>query len=370
MKKNSIFKFTLAILLNVCGISHSQILIGQTSSFSGPSAGAVAENTRGAKLYIDAVNAKGGVNGSKLELLSMDDKWDAGVAVKNAKTLILEKKVVALFLNRSTNLTEAILPVLDEYSVPLIAPTSGASFLHSPVKRNVFNVRAPLKREAFKAVLHLASMNNTRIAVMHANDGFGEDAVAGAKEGFSATGISPKFIAVYDRKSPNFEELAARAVQEDVQAVLLFGPSNVVAKTTALMRQQGSKAQIVTLSNNAAAGFIEDMGHNAPGTIVTQVMPSERNVSVAVVREATALARQGGVELSPSLLEGFLAAKVLVEGIRRAGPGVTREKLRNALESITSYDAGGLQISYSQNDHSGLDFVDISIVTVDGRFRR
>ena len=370
MKKTSSFVFTLAILVSFCGLSHSQILIGQTSSFSGPSAGAVAENTSGAKLYFDAVNARGGVNGSKLVLLSMDDNWDAGVAVKNAKTLILEKKVVALFLNRSTNLTEAILPVLDEYSVPLIAPTSGASFLHTPLKRNVFNVRAPLKREAYKAVLHLASMNNTRIAVMHANDGFGEDAVAGAKAGFSVTGISPKFIAVYDRKSPNFDELAARAIRENVQAVLLFGPSNVVARTTALMREQGSKAQIVTLSNNAAAGFIADMGNHAPGTIVTQVMPSERNVSVAMVREVSALARQSGVDLSPSLLEGFLAAKVLVEGIRRAGPGVTSDKLRSALESMTNYDAGGLQIGYSPNDHSGLDFVDISIVTADGRFRR
>jgi ABC-type branched-subunit amino acid transport system substrate-binding protein len=350
--------------------AQAQWLIGQTSSFTGPSAGAVAENTAGAKLYFDAVNQRGGVHGKKIELISVDDKWDAKLAVVNARELIVDRKVLALFLNRSTNLTEAILPVLEEHGVALVGPTSGAGFLHQPLRRFVFNVRAPFRKEAQKAVIHLASVNVQRIGVFHANDAFGSDAVQGAQDGFNVSKTKPKFIEVYDRKSPDPKAMAAKVVKEDLQAVLLLGPSEVVAQTTAAIRTSGSLAQIVTLSNNASSSFVDEMGKYASGTIVTQVFPSERNVAVGLVREAATLARPKNVELSPSVLEGFAAAKVLVEGLRRAGPTATRERLVQALETMTNFDLGGLPLNYSPTDHSGLDFVDISILTPDGRFRR
>ena len=132
----------------------------------------------------------------------------------------------------------------------------------------------------------------------------------------------------------------------------------------------GSAAQVVTLSNNASSGFIQQLGDASKGVIVTQVFPNERSVANPMVKEALGMARAKGMnELSPASLEGFASAKVLVEGLRRAGPKPTRARVVAALESIRGYDIGGLEVSYSPTDHSGIDFADLSIIS-DGRFKR
>mgnify|MGYP003621360397 FL=1 len=137
------------------------------------------------------------------------------------------------------------------------------------------------------------------------------------------------------------------------------------------MRTAGSAAQIVTLSNNASSGFIKSLGANARGVIVTQVFPNERAVTYPMVKEAQELAKTKGLtEISPAMLEGFAAAKVLVEGLKRAGPKPTRDKIQTALESIKKLDLGGLEVNFSPEVHTGLDFADLSIIGTDGRFKR
>ena len=128
---------------------------------------------------------------------------------------------------------------------------------------------------------------------------------------------------------------------------------------------------MVTLSNNASSGFIKQLGDASKGVIVTQVFPNERSLGQPMVKEALTLAQaKGQSELSPAALEGFASAKVLVEALRRAGPKPTRAKVIAALESIKGFDlGGGLDVSYSPQDHSGIDFADLSIIS-DGRFKR
>ena len=141
--------------------------------------------------------------------------------------------------------------------------------------------------------------------------------------------------------------------------------------TSGELRTAGSAAQIVTLSNNASSGFTKSLGANARGVIVTQVFPNERAVTYPMVKEAQELAKTKGLtEISPAMLEGFAAAKVLVEGLKRAGPKPTRDKIQTALESIKKLDLGGLEVNFSSEDHTGLDFADLSIIGTDGRFRR
>ncbi|MDP3245740.1 MAG: ABC transporter substrate-binding protein, partial [Polaromonas sp.] len=111
------------MLAAVSHASQAQILIGQTAGFTGPVGAGVKETTEGAKLYIDAVNAKGGVNGQKIELISLDDKFDPKMAGENALKLIEEKEVLAMFLTRGTPHTEAMLPHLEKFGVPLIGPS-------------------------------------------------------------------------------------------------------------------------------------------------------------------------------------------------------------------------------------------------------
>jgi ABC-type branched-subunit amino acid transport system substrate-binding protein len=348
----------------------SQIVVGQTAGFSGPVAAGVKETTDGARLWIDAVNARGGVNGQKIELVQMDDRFEPPLAAANAKVLIEEKNVVALFLNRGTPHTEAILPLLEQHGVPLIAPSTGAMVLHHPVQKHVFNVRATYQREAEKAVAHLHTLGVTRIAVVHTDDSFGLDGLEGANKGFQHAGIAPAIVLKADRAKPDFKTLIPALTAKDPQAVVWIASGNSVADGVKALRAAGSAAQVVTLSNNASAGFARSLGTAARGVIVTQVFPYERSFAYSFVKDAAALAKAKKVELTPQMLEGYAAARVLVEALRRAGPSPTRAKVHAALEGLQKFDLGGLDISYGAEDHTGLDFADLSIIGSDGKFKR
>jgi branched-chain amino acid transport system substrate-binding protein len=365
-------QFCLAGLL-AFGSAHAaaQVLIGQTMGLTGPVASSVAEAVAGAQLVIDSVNAQGGVHGEQIEIIRLDDGFDVKRAGENARVLIEERKVVALFMNRGTPHAQAILPWLDRNGVALVGPSTGAMVLHKPVLKYVFNVRSTYQREAEKAVQHLHTVGIDRIAVVHAADSFGKDGLEGANSGFAKTKTQPMAVIPADRDKPNYDAIIPALSKANPQAILWIASGDAVVEGVKALRATGSAAQVVTLSNNASTGFIKQLGAVSSGVIVTQVFPSERAVGQPMVKEALTLAKAKGVnELSPQMLEGFAAAKVLVEGLRRAGPRPTRAKIVAALEGIRGFDlGGGLEINYSPQDHSGIDFVDLSIIS-DGKFKR
>jgi ABC-type branched-subunit amino acid transport system substrate-binding protein len=353
------------------GAAHAQLRIGQPSGFTGSVAAGVKENTDGAKLYFDAVNARGGVNGQPIELISVDDKFDPKVTVEVSRELITQRKVLALFLNRGTPHSQALLPLLAEHKVPLVAPSTGAMVLHEPVNPWVFNVRATYQREAARAIEHLASIGQNRIAIIETDDSFGADSAAGAMQGFAKVKLEPVLRQKTPRDKPDYSAVAAEIAKLQAHAVMVIASAGNTASAVKALRAAGSRAQVVTLSNNASEGFIKLLGEHAHGVIVTQVFPNERSVSYGLIKEAQDLARAKGLPgVSPAMMEGFAAAKVLTEGLRRAGPAPTPQKLRDALEGLSRYDLGGLTVSYSPTNHTGLDFADLSIIDASGRFRR
>ncbi|MGE0349619.1 ABC transporter substrate-binding protein [Hydrogenophaga sp.] len=362
--------------LGLCGLllaapALAQLRIGQPSGFTGSVAAGVKENTDGAKLYFDAVNARGGINGQKIELISVDDKFDPKVTVEVARELITRQGVLALFLNRGTPHSQALLPLLAEHKVPLVGPSTGAMVLHEPVNPWVFNVRATYQREAAKAIEHLASIGITRIAVLTTDDTFGADGAEGALKGFAEARLQPVLLEKFPRDKPVFTELAKGVHTSNAQAVMVIGSAGNTANAVKAIRAAGSRAQAVTLSNNASEGFIKLLGEHARGVIVTQVFPNERSVAYGLIKEAQDLAKAKGMPgVSPAMMEGFAAAKVVAEGLRRAGPKPTPAALRDALEGMRNYDLGGLSVSYSPTNHTGLDFADLSIVDASGKFRR
>jgi branched-chain amino acid transport system substrate-binding protein len=349
---------------------HAQILIGQSAGFSGPVAAAVKELTDGAKLYFDAINAKGGVGGQQIELISLDDKFEPKLTVENTRLLIEQRNVVAMFLTRGTPHNEAIIPLLDQYGVPLIAPSTGAMLLHQPVRKHVFNVRASYQREAEKAITHMATIGINRIALVVVDDTFGLDALVGAQKGMDAAKLKPVLVEKIDKSmTPDFSKIAPLIKQTDAQTVLIVGTGVAVVTGVKAIRAAGSSAQVVTLSNNASGGFIKSLGKDAPGIIVTQVFP--QSIGFVFVKEAMDMARAKDIpDVSPIMLEGFASAKVMVEALRRTGGKPTRERIQAALEGMTKFDLGGLEVSYSTKDHTGLDFADLSIITDGGKFRR
>jgi branched-chain amino acid transport system substrate-binding protein len=361
--------FVLAGML-AASTASAQIKVGQTAGFTGIAAPGVKEITDGAKLYLDAVNANGGVNGRSIELTSLDDKFDPKLAAENAKKLA-EQGVVALFLTRGTPHSQAVLPVLAEYKLPLIAPSTGAMVFHRPVNPWVFNVRASYQREAEAAVRHLHMTGLERIALVQVDDSFGADGAAGALKGFAGGAKAPVLHAKYDRANPDFNAIVPKVVAANAQAVVFIGTGDTVAAGVNQLRAGGSSAQVVTLSNNASYGFVKSLASHARGTIISQVFPSERMVAKPIVKEMNDLAKAKGIfEPTPAMLEGFAAAKVLVEGLRQAGNNPTRATLHRALEGLRATDIGGLEVGYGPGDHTGLDFVELSIVGPDGRFKR
>ncbi|MDM0042997.1 ABC transporter substrate-binding protein [Variovorax dokdonensis] len=362
----------LAAALAVSSFGASaQLLIGQTAGISGPVAASVNETIGGAKLVIDAVNAQGGINGEQIEVIRMDDGFDVKRAGENARVLIEDRKVLAFFMSRGTPHTQAIIPLLDKYGVALVGPSTGAMVLHKPLQKYVFNVRPTYQREAEKAVQHLTTVGMTRIAVVHVTDSFGADALEGAMTGFEKAKSKPAVVVPADRAKPDYAQIIPKITAADAQAVVWIGSGTAVIEGVRALRKAGSAAQVVTLSNNASGGFIKDLGKDGRGVIVTQVFPSARSIAQPMVAEAIGLAKAKGMtELSPAALEGFASAKVLVEALKRAGPKPTRARVVAALESISNFDlGGGMDVSYSPQDHSGLDFADLSIIS-DGKFRR
>ena len=361
-----------ALLVCLCatGLAQAQIKIGQTAGFSGPAAAGVQEITDGARLYFDAINAQGGIKGQSIELISLDDKYEPQLSAANAERLI-EQGVVALFLSRGTAQSQALLPLLSKYQVALVAPSSGAMVLHQPFIPQVFNVRATFQREAARAVQHLATIGVKRVTVVQVNDAFGNDAGVGAIKGLEAQGMKASAILRFDRDKPELAPLMEQVAKAGVEAVLFIGPSYAVVQGVNALRATGSKAHIATLSNNASTDFVKALGENAHGVIVTQVFPYERSSNNPLVREALGLAKaRGRNELSPAQIEGFAAAKLMVEGLKRSVKDVNRASLLKALEGVQRLDLGGVELHYGPKDRSGLDFVDISIIGPDGKFWR
>ncbi len=351
--------------------ARADILIGQTTAVTGPVAASVGETLVGVNLYLNSVNARGGVNGEKIKLITLDDKFEPPLAGENAKRLIEQDNVVALFMSRATPHTQAILPLLAKNGIALVAPSTGAMVFHQPVNPLVFNVRSSYQAETEKAVEHLHTLGLNRIAMVHVDDSFGEDCLAGAMKGFNATKLQPVAVIKADRSKPDYAAIVPQLIKENAQAVLWIGSSVAVSDGVKALRKAGSAMQVVTVSNNASSGFAKQLGDAVRGVIVTQVFPSERAMGYSINREAAALAKaDGSVTISPSVMEGFASAKVLVEGLRRAGPKPTREKVVAALSSMNHFDLGGLEVGYGPGDRTGLNFVDLSIIDAKGQFRR
>lgn len=365
---------SLAALFAAClgmdgALAEGALRVGMVAGFSGPVAGIVQESAEGARLYFDSVNAQGGIKGQNIELVTQDDKYDNATAAAAAKSLA-SQGVLALMLSRGTGPTEAMLPVLKENRLPLIAPATGASSLYEPTQPYVFHLRASYQREAERAVRHLAGIGVKRITIVQVNDPFGNDAGKGAIKGLDEMKLRALSHLRFDRNRPDLVPTMQAIAKANIEAVVFIGPAYAVVEGVNALRAAGSTAHVVTLSNNASADFVKALGENARGVIVTQLLPYERSTASPLVREALGLAKAAGKgELTPAQLEGFAAAKLVVEALRRAGKDVTREGLLKALDGAR-FDLGGLQVHYSEKDHSGLEFTDVSIIGPDGKFWR
>jgi branched-chain amino acid transport system substrate-binding protein len=378
LKVNAVRAAMVAVGLLATTLAMAQIRIGQTTGITGPAAGPVKEINQGAMLYIEHVNSEGGINGQQIEVVTLDDKNQVPNTVENTKQLIADPKVVALFLNRGTPHAQAMMPLLNEARIVLLAPSTGAIAMHKPVHPYVFNVRATYQREAEHVTRHLGMGGLERVGICYVDDPFGQDALQGALNVFKTAGKQTAFNEALDKFKPDYSKCVAKALETKPLGILMISTAASVATGVKALRAAGSKVTVATLSNNAAKGFIDALGEHASGVIVSQVFPSERRLASPMIAEAARLAQAKGIkQLTPAMIEGYAASKVLVTALRRASKdkeSVTRASFKKALESFVRVDigggVGGTELTYTPSDHSGLDYVDLSYIGDDGSFRR
>jgi branched-chain amino acid transport system substrate-binding protein len=352
------------------GVTDSTILIGQTVALTGQIASSVKEMNGGAKAYIDAVNRQGGIYGRRIEIRTLDDQFKPALSATNAEILINKDHVFAMFQNRGTPHTEAILSILAANDVPLVAPSTGAAIFHKPVNRLIFNVRAKYQAEVAKAIEHFTTVGFKRIGIVHVDDSFGNDALVGFNDAMTARKLTPSVIVSFDRAKPDIAAAAAAANKGDSHALIIVGSATSVVSLIKEIRRLGNHAQLMTLSNNSSQAFVKSLGDDGVGVIVSQISPAPDLVTTRLGQEFQADAKVTGATVSYAAMEGFISAKVLVEGLRRAGRNLTREGFIHALESIHKLDLGGVMITYNPDDHTGSEFVEMTMIGRGGRFVR
>jgi branched-chain amino acid transport system substrate-binding protein len=362
---------TLFVLVMTCasftsfaeeGVSKDKILIGQTIGITGTVAGPVKEMLEGANAYFNAINSNGGVFGRKIKLISLDDKFDPALSAENTKKLINDEHVFAMFQSRGTPHTQAMLPILEKYNVPLIAPSTGAAIFHDPVLPLVFNVRPRYQLEVAKGIEFFALAGYKKIGLLHVDDTFGKDGLAGFKVAMKEHHLEPAVITSFARVSPDYSLAATNILAADPAALIIVSSEKNTVDVIKEIRKKGGKMTIMTLSNNSSDAFISHLGTDASGIMLSQITPAPELLSSVLGQELRTAGKMSKVTYSYAAMEGFVSAKVLVEGLRKAGPNLTREQFIRALESIKSEDLGGISLTYSTSNHSGSEYVELTMI--------
>jgi ABC-type branched-subunit amino acid transport system substrate-binding protein len=340
----------------------AELVLGQSAAFSGPSAMLGREYREGALAYFAEVNRRGGIHGRRVKLLSLDDRYEPPLTLRNTRQLIERDKVFALFGYVGTPTVQAVLPLVESQKIPLIAPLTGAQLLRQPHRPMVFNMRASYHLEIDRMVNNLVRSGRHRIAVVVQNDAFGRDGLNGALKALKRHGLKPVATASVERNSTQTGG-AVQAVQgANANAVLIVAAYPSSASFSREMHRRGSTAQLMNVSFVGTSALRASLqSHEASGIGVTQVVPFPWNERVPVVREYQHLMRreQAKPHFGFSSLEGFLAAKMTVEGLRRAGPAPTRQRFVRALETMQNVDLGGYRVQLSSKDHNGSTYVDL-----------
>ncbi|MGM9491959.1 ABC transporter substrate-binding protein [Ideonella sp. YS5] len=352
--------------------AHGQeaIVIGQSAPFSGPSAQLATEFNLGARTYFQMVNEGGGIHGRRIELKALDDAYDSSVTVRNTTQLVEKDHVLALFGYVGTSTTLAALPIATAAQVPFIAPVSGAEALRSPFNRMVFNLRASYLDEAQYIVDQLAVSGLKSIAVLYQNDAYGKaglEALATAQKKRGETQLVGS--ATVERHSTDVAAQAKTLLASHAQAVVLISSYSSSAALIKEMKKSGYSGQFVSVSFGGGKALADELGSQGTGVMISEVTPFAWGESLQIQREYTKALRKANVPAASfGSMEGFLAAKVLVEGLQRAGRDLTRARLVAALESMGNWDAGGVRISFSPDNHNGSHFVEMTMIGPAGRF--
>lgn len=347
-----------------------RLVLAQSAPFTGPAAQLGIQFHAGAKLYLDQVNAQGGVNRRAVELVKADDGYEPDRCAENTRKL-LNDDPLALFGYIGTPTSLAALPLATAGKAPFFAPFTGAMGLRQPFNRYAFHVRASYNDETALIVRQLTSLGLKKIAVFYQNDAYGKAGLDGVELALSQQNAKPVAKATVERNSVDVAAAVKAIVPSQPDAIVQIGAYKACAAFIRAAKAAGFGGTFFNVSFVGTQALADELGKDGAGVVVSQVMPSPYNAARPIAREfADAVKKAGGdYQANFSSMEGYLAAKVMVDGMRRAGGKLSRDTLITALEGMGSQSYGGFTVTFSPTDHVASSFVELSMLTGDGRVR-
>lgn len=349
----------------VKGITEKEIVIGSSLALGGHANYLGTQIKNGALSYINRVNTAGGIFGRKIRLITLDDKYDPPLCLVNTQDLIIKEKVFSLFCYVGTPTTEKILPMIEEARIPLVGIFTGAHILRDPKYKNIINVRASYYQETAAAVKYfIGTRKKDKFAVFYQYDAYGFDGLRGTETALREYNKVPVATGKYIRGTLNIEKGLRKILKSKAEVVFLIGTYGPCAKFIIESKKRGYKGLFYNLSFVGAKALLEKTGKYGEGVVVSQVVPppdfSVDTLALWGIKEYKKDLKNSFPNESPNYvsLEGYINARVLVEGLTRAGKDLTRQKFIQAIESIKNFDLGiQSNLTFSENDHQGLDRV-------------
>jgi ABC-type branched-subunit amino acid transport system substrate-binding protein len=345
-------------------------VLGQSAPLTGPAAQLGIQFQQGAKLCFDSVNAQGGIGKRLIELRTLDDGYEPDRCAENTRTLI-SQDVFALFGYVGTPTSVVALPQASKARIPFIAPCTGAMVLREPFNRYAFHVRASYNDETALIVKQLTSLGLKKIAVFHQADSYGKAGLDGVTLALGALQLKPVATATVERNSVDVAKAVSAIIAAMPEAVVQVGAYKACAAFIREARKAGYGGLFYNVSFVGTQALADELGKDAAGVVISQVMPSPYNGSKLIVREYQEAVKASGKGTTAnfSSMEGYVAARVLVDGLKRAGAKPSRESLITGLESLSGQSVAGFAVSFSADDHVASRFVEMSMLTGDGRVR-
>jgi branched-chain amino acid transport system substrate-binding protein len=348
------------------GVSKTSIVLGQSVALTGPGSSQGLPFHQGARMYFDRVNAAGGINGRKIELVTLDDRGDAQLTAANTKTL-LEQGVLSLFGYYGSPQVTAAYPQIKDGEVLLFAPMAAADEFRGAMYANVYCVRPGYAEETAAIARHADTMGAKRLAILHANDGESLTALESATRTMSGMGANLVATAVVSpgKIAPG----VSRVLASKPESVLVIGDSGSAASVVRDLRAKGFRGPVYGFSNTGESLLAEELGAAGAGVVVVRVVPRSDSTKLALVRELLADA-QGAKLGKPNvyMLEGYIAARVYAEALRRAPRELSRAKLRKALDALDDVSVGGFRIHFA-DDRVASKLVELSLIDSRGKVR-
>ena len=353
----------------------ADITIVQVAPLTGVLASTGEQMVLGGKIYFDYINAKGGIHGAKIRHEVVDDGYKVDETVRLTKEALNRPEVVALFGFAGTANVAKLLSegILDFGGAPLVAPYTGGEILRSPFNPFIFHVRAGYADETEHIVKQVATLGMSRIAVMYQNDAFGKAGLAGVEAAVAKRKMQLVVAAPYERNTDEVGGAVRQIKDSDAQAVIMISVNRSTAAFASQYREAGGGGQLYNISVVNPDELVKLAGLKAVhGLGISQVVPYPYMANKPVVREYQRLLIQygGGQAINYTSFEEFMGAKVLVEGLRRAGPNPTRAQLVKALASMGNFDLGGSTVGYSATNRIGSRFVEVTVIGGSGKLMR